>query len=212
MCKGVVSWDSKEIMLWREMYERKKIGVTFSCFDLLHAGHVLMLKDAKQQCDILVVGLQTDPTIDRPEKNKPVTTYEERFTILESIKYVDYILSDQSLKALNEWVKFQELQEEIEKLKNGEVNFFKDDIVLITTLFEELENTIPENINTPEVTTRITVLKNTLFNLNSELKLERRDKNYSLKSIKELLIASSNLKLQINKKLEMDSQNIIKPQ
>ena len=88
----VVNWDAKEIALWREMYERKKIGVTFSCFDLLHAGHVLMLRDAKDQCDILVVGLQTDPTIDRPEKNKPITSYKERLTILQSLRYVDYVV------------------------------------------------------------------------------------------------------------------------
>ena len=53
-----------------------KIGFTCSCFDLLHAGHILMLKDAKEQCDFLVVGLQTDPTLDRPEKNKPIQSYE----------------------------------------------------------------------------------------------------------------------------------------
>ena len=54
------------------------IGFTCSCFDLLHAGHILMLKDAKEQCDKLIVGLQTDPTIDRPEKNKPIQSFEER--------------------------------------------------------------------------------------------------------------------------------------
>ena len=47
-------------------------GFTCSSFDLLHAGHILMLKDAKEQCDYLIVGLQIDPTIDRPEKNKPI--------------------------------------------------------------------------------------------------------------------------------------------
>lgn len=48
-----------------------RIGITFSAFDLLHAGHVKMLEDAKRQCDYLIVALQTDPTIDRPEKNRP---------------------------------------------------------------------------------------------------------------------------------------------
>ena len=50
-------------------------GFTCSCFDLLHAGHILMLKDAKEQCDYLIVGLQTDPTLDRPEKNKPIQSF-----------------------------------------------------------------------------------------------------------------------------------------
>ena len=67
-------------------------GFTCSCFDLLHAGHILMLKDAKAQCDRLIVGLQTDPTLDRPEKNKPVQSYEERFIQLDAVKYEDEIV------------------------------------------------------------------------------------------------------------------------
>ena len=67
------------------------IGFTCSCFDLLHAGHILMLKDAKEQCDYLIVGLQTDPTLDRPEKNKPIQSLEERKIQLEAVKYVDEV-------------------------------------------------------------------------------------------------------------------------
>jgi|TARA_R110000824_G_scaffold19141_2_gene74619 glycerol-3-phosphate cytidylyltransferase len=68
-----------------------KKGFTCSSFDLLHAGHILMLKDAKEQCDYLIVGLQTDPTIDRPEKNKPIQSYEERYIQLQAVKYIDEI-------------------------------------------------------------------------------------------------------------------------
>ena len=73
-----------------------KIGVTFSCFDLLHTGHVQMLREAKQQCDHLIVCLQTDPTIDRPEKNKPVQTVVERYVQLSGVKYVDEIVPYES--------------------------------------------------------------------------------------------------------------------
>ena len=69
-----------------------KIGFTCSCFDLFHAGHVFMLKDAKTQCDYLIVGLQTDPTIDRPNKNKPIMSFEERKILVESCKYIDQII------------------------------------------------------------------------------------------------------------------------
>lgn len=69
-----------------------KIGFTCSCFDLFHAGHVLMLKEAKQHCDYLIVGLQTDPTLDRAEKNKPVQSITERFIQLEACRYVDEIV------------------------------------------------------------------------------------------------------------------------
>ncbi len=60
-----------ELQTFKEANPNKIIGVTFSCWDLLHAGHNLFLEDCKKRCDILCVGLQTDPTIDRPEKNKP---------------------------------------------------------------------------------------------------------------------------------------------
>lgn len=69
-----------------------KIGFTCSTFDLFHAGHVMMLKEAKEQCDYLIVGLQTDPTIDRPEKNKPVQGVFERFIQLQACKFVDEVV------------------------------------------------------------------------------------------------------------------------
>ncbi len=70
----------------------KKVGFTCSCFDLFHAGHIMMLKEAKSVCDYLIVGLQTDPTIDRPEKNKPIQSVFERYVQLEACKYVDEIV------------------------------------------------------------------------------------------------------------------------
>jgi glycerol-3-phosphate cytidylyltransferase len=69
-----------------------KIGFTASTFDLFHAGHIMMLKEAKSHCDYLIVGLQTDPTIDRPQKNKPVQTVFERFIQLQACKYVDEVV------------------------------------------------------------------------------------------------------------------------
>lgn len=68
------------------------VGITFSAFDLLHAGHVQMLREAKDQCDYLICGLQIDPSIDRPEKNKPIQTVVERYTQLNAVKYVDEII------------------------------------------------------------------------------------------------------------------------
>lgn len=68
------------------------IGFTCGAFDLLHPGHLAMLKDCKSQCDYLMVGLHTDPTIDRPSKNKPIQTVFERWVQLESCKFVDQII------------------------------------------------------------------------------------------------------------------------
>lgn len=69
-----------------------RVGITFSTFDLLHAGHIQMLRDAKAQCDYLICGLQLDPSVDRPEKNAPVQTVVERYTQLSAVKYVDEIV------------------------------------------------------------------------------------------------------------------------
>ena len=69
----------------------KRIGVTASCFDLMHAGHHLMLKEAKSLTELLVVFLQTDPTVDRPEKNKPILSMDERRILVQGCKYVDHI-------------------------------------------------------------------------------------------------------------------------
>jgi glycerol-3-phosphate cytidylyltransferase len=79
-----------------------RIGFTCSTFDLLHAGHVTMLREAKDQCDYLIVGLQTDPSVDRPEKNAPVQTVVERYTQLNGIKYVDEIIPYNSEKDLED--------------------------------------------------------------------------------------------------------------
>ena len=69
-----------------------KIGFTASTFDLLHAGHVAMLREAKSQCDYLICGLQVDPSLDRKEKNSPIQTIVERYTQLQAIHYVDEII------------------------------------------------------------------------------------------------------------------------
>lgn len=71
----------------------KKIGVTFSTFDMLHAGHIAMLSEARNHCDYLIAGLQTDPTIDRPEtKNKPIQSVVERQIQLAACRYVDEVV------------------------------------------------------------------------------------------------------------------------
>jgi glycerol-3-phosphate cytidylyltransferase len=80
----------------------KKIGIVTSCFDLLHAGHIMMLREAKGQCDYLIAALQVDPSADRPEKNKPVQTLVERYVQLSAVKYVDEIVCYQTEKDLED--------------------------------------------------------------------------------------------------------------
>jgi glycerol-3-phosphate cytidylyltransferase len=80
----------------------KPIGFTCSTFDLLHAGHILMLAESKQICDYLIVGLQIDPSIDREAKNKPVQSIVERYVQLKAVKFVDEIIVYQTEKDLED--------------------------------------------------------------------------------------------------------------
>lgn len=80
----------------------KKIGITCSAFDLFHAGHVKMLEEAKSHCDYLIVALQTNPTIDRPNKNKPIQSVVERYIQLAACKWVDQIVPYETEKDLED--------------------------------------------------------------------------------------------------------------
>lgn len=79
-----------------------KIGFTCGAMDLLHSGHILMLEDCKSKCDHLIVGLHTNPQLDRPEKNKPVQSVIERYIQLQGCKYVDQIVPYETEKDLVE--------------------------------------------------------------------------------------------------------------
>jgi glycerol-3-phosphate cytidylyltransferase len=71
---------------------KKIIGITCSTFDLLHAGHIIMLEECKRYCDYLICALQVDPTIDRKEKNAPIQSLVERYIQLDAVEYVDKII------------------------------------------------------------------------------------------------------------------------
>ena len=98
-----------------------RIGFTCSTFDLLHAGHIQMLRDAKEQCDYLICGLQIDPSLDRPEKNSPVQTIVERNKQLSAIKYVDEIIPYQTETDLEDILNMLHIDVRIlgEEYKNG---------------------------------------------------------------------------------------------
>ena len=100
-----------------------KVGITFSAFDLLHAGHIKMLEEAKRNCDYLICGLQTDPTIDRPEKNKPVQTVVERYIQLKACKHVDEIVPYATEQDLEDILRAFKIDIRIVGEEYKEVNF-----------------------------------------------------------------------------------------
>ena len=98
------------------------VGITFSTFDLFHAGHIKMLEEAKRECDYLIVGLQLDPSIDRPEKNKHVQSIIERYIQVNSCKYVDEVVPYISEKDVEEILRSFKIDVRIigEEYKNKE--------------------------------------------------------------------------------------------
>ena len=105
-----------------------KVGFTCSTFDLLHAGHVQMLRDAKSVCDYLIVGLQTDPTIDRKDKNKPIQSIVERYVQLQAVKYVDEIITYSTEKDLEDILNMYKLNVRIVGEEYRDKNFTGKDI------------------------------------------------------------------------------------
>jgi glycerol-3-phosphate cytidylyltransferase len=82
--------------------KQKTVGFTCSAFDLLHAGHIQMLREAREHCEYLIVGLQMDPSLDRTEKNPPIQTVVERYTQLKAVRYVDEIIPYNTEKDLED--------------------------------------------------------------------------------------------------------------
>ncbi len=116
-------------------------GFTCGAFDLLHAGHVLMLKEVRAQCDYLIVGLHTDPSVERPEKNKPVETVEERMIRLEGCKYVDEIVTYETEEDLYNLLK--KLKPDVRFIGadwKGKPNYSRDKLPEIKTIYNSRDH------------------------------------------------------------------------
>jgi len=108
----------------------KIIGFTCSTFDLFHAGHVVMLEEAKRQCDYLIVGIQTDPTLDRNSKNKPVQSIVERQIQVKACKYVDEVIIYSTEKELEDLMKTLPIDVRILGIEYSEKDFTGKEICI----------------------------------------------------------------------------------
>ena len=109
-----------------------RIGFTCSTFDLFHAGHVSMLREVKQKCDHLIVGIQTDPTIDRPEKNKPVQSVIERQIQVSACRYVDEIIVYTTISFTFAFI-MASIEEEIKQERKFETEYEKAAVNIMFT-------------------------------------------------------------------------------
>ncbi len=130
---------------------------------------------------------------------------------INNLKYTDYILDTEAKKILIDWQRFQELNLQLGYLKQGDLSFFKNQQEEVKTLFDSLKVKVPEPINIKPIISRITVLETKSLKLHTNLTLSNVEKATKLASIKEVLVAHSNLILQINKKIEYDANVYERP-
>jgi glycerol-3-phosphate cytidylyltransferase len=107
-----------------------KVGFTCSAFDLCHAGHISMLQDAKRQCDYLIVGLQNDPSVDRPTKNKPIQSIVERYLQVSGVRYVDEVIPYNTEKDLEDLLQILPIDIRILGEEYKDKNFTGKDICI----------------------------------------------------------------------------------
>lgn len=149
---------------------------------------------------------ETSETIEKETTSNEISAKD-----INELKYTDYVLDAEAKNILMDWQRFQELNLQLGYLKQGDLNFFKNQQEEVKTLFDSLKVNIPEPINVKPIVSRITVLETKSLKLHTNLTLTNIEKATKLASIKEVLVAHANLILQINKKIEYDANVYERP-
>lgn len=175
---------------------------------------IQVLKNMKNICLILVLCLMSclntdSETSQLPKENaiNELVTKED----VKALKYTEFIADAKVEKAINGWAKYNELKSVILDIKSGNLLFFKSNKQIVATLNNELKSTIPEAIDSPLILSRVIAVETKLYKLEGVVNLSNPTKETILESVKELLVAFSNLNLQMNKQVEKESQRIQKP-
>ncbi|WP_338357836.1 hypothetical protein [Yeosuana marina] len=152
---------------------------------------------------------QKDTTTEKTFQQPVSKSFSEKD--ISKLKYVEYTLDSKTKKAIENWIKYNDLKEIVQNVKKGDLSYFMDNNKAIKTFLTEFKKTIPDTLNTPSVMARITAFETKLYKLESVTNLQTTTKQELGSTIKEFLQSISNLNLQMNKKLEKDSQYIEKP-
>jgi len=131
---------------------------------------------------------------------------------IEDFKFKDYVLSEESKEAILEWENYKELAEQISYLKKTDLSFFNGDKNDLKEFIEDFKTSIPKQLLVNPIISRTAIIETMLYRLNENLTIENIDKKDKLQSVKEVLVAFSNLNYHINKKLEHDYYNKIQPE
>lgn len=130
---------------------------------------------------------------------------------IQKFDYTEYLLDAKVKIITRNWIKYNELESIITNLKQADLYYFKENQEILTALINDLKQTIPEQLNSPAIMSRLIALETKLYKLESVVNLSNSTPEDIMSSIKEVLVSFSNLNLQMNKKIERESQIIIKP-
>ena len=160
-------------------------------------------------CFLVNIGCNNAPT-QKLEETKEVSEHIKDITPkdIESLRFEDYALSDDSRKALENWQKYQDLNEQIDFIRKADFSFFSGDSKVLKAFLNDFKTEMPETIKTAPILSRIIALETKILKLNSILRLNNMDKATRVDAIKEVLVAMSNLNLQINKKFELEANRV----
>lgn len=156
---------------------------------------------------IFSCGEKKDSNEDQSTKNTADLTIGD----MKNLKYKDYILGSEGYKLLIDWKKFQELNIQMGYLKQGDFSFFQNEKTEVKALFDSLKTTLPNTINTKPIVSRLAVLETKALKLQDNLNMDNIEKATKLTSLEDVLVAYGNLNLQINKKLEYEANEYLRP-
>lgn len=158
-------------------------------------------------CGDKTEGAQTDENKEELERSKKISA-----KAIENLKYNDYILSNDSKRQVEDWPKFQELSTQISYLKQADITFFTAEKDTLKVFIDSLKRSVPSDIDTRPIFARLVALETKMLKLNNDLALDNYAVANKMVSIKDLLIANSNLIYGINKKLEFDKNDVGRPE
>jgi hypothetical protein len=149
-------------------------------------------------------GDSTD-TDTKPESSE-TKQKDEKITqkTIDNFEYTDYVLSEEAEKAVANWEKYQELAIQVSYLKKRDLSFFNSEVKLLQEFVEEFKSTVPEDLQTNPIVSRVAIVETALFRLNANLTLDNIEPEEKVQSLKAVFVSLSNLNFQINKKLERD--------
>ncbi|MCX7548526.1 hypothetical protein OS188_11245 [Xanthomarina sp. F1114] len=151
----------------------------------------------------------SEENIDNVEQDSSLPSFSKEQK--QKLKFTEYLLDSKVKTYTKSWVKYNELERIVDNLKQANLTYFKENHEILETFINDLKESVPEELNTPSIMSRLIALETKLYKLESVVNLSNSTPETMMSTIREVLVSFSNLNLQMNKKIERESQKIIKP-